>query len=95
MTPQPEVLDAEVISIDGLPYCPADQRGPAMTPHRDSMTSPERVAADVAILDVAQAVAKAAQHLANARTAIVDMEIILAEYNSRDGQCGCGCFPSV
>lgn len=89
------VIDAEVVSIDGMPYCLANQRGPAMTPHVSEMTSPQLVAADQAILDVAQAVAKAAQHLANARTAIIEMEAALAEYNARDGECGCGCFPSV
>ncbi len=61
-----------------------------MTPHVDTMTARELVTADEAILDVAQAVAKAAQHLALARAAIVQMEIVLAEYNSKDGRCGCG-----
>lgn len=62
-----------------------------MTPHRDRMDSPERVAADVAILDVAAAVTKAATAIAEARTAILEMEIALAEYTARDGHCGCGC----
>ena len=42
-----------------------------MTPHVNTMTSPELVAADVAIVDVAQAVAKAAAAIADARTAIL------------------------
>lgn len=84
---QHDVIDAEIISIDGTPY----QEGPAMTPHVDQMDAPELVAADVAILAVAAAVANAAQHLAAARTAILDMEVALAEYNSRDGRCSCGC----
>jgi hypothetical protein len=62
-----------------------------VTPHRDHMASPERVAADVAILDVAAAVTKAAAAIAESKTAIVEMEIALAAYGCRDGQCGCGC----
>ena len=42
-----------------------------MTPHVNTMTSPELVAADVAIVDVAQAVAKAAAAIADAKTAIL------------------------
>jgi hypothetical protein len=40
-----------------------------MTPHVNTMTSPELVAADVAIVDVAQAVAKAAAAIADASVA--------------------------
>lgn len=59
-----------------------------MTPHADTMTTtPEYIAADDALIAVAQAVAKAVKALAAARDAVTEMEIALCEA----GRCGSGC----